>query len=253
MAKPRQRLDQELVRRGLAESRAKAQALILSGSVLVDGHRADKAGAAVAPDAVITLKGEPMPYVSRGGLKLEAALDEFGIDVSGLVCADFGASTGGFTDCLLQRGASRVFAVDVGYGQLDTRLRADPRVVVMDRTNVRLMGPDDLGAKVDLAVADLSFISLRLVLSNIVSMLAPAGGVILLVKPQFEVGKGRVGKGGIVRDEAERMRAVDEVRSFAEGIGLKFLGLVVSPVTGAKGNVEYLIYMGMVSGGAAKE
>jgi len=243
LAKPRQRLDQELVRRGLAETRQKAQALILSGNVLVDGQRVEKAGAAVGPDAVIRLKGEPMPYVSRGGLKLEAALDGFGLDVSGLVCGDFGASTGGFTDCLLKRGAAKVFAVDVGYGQLDTRLRDDPRVVVMDRTNVRLMGPDDIGEHIELAVADLSFISLRLVLANIASMLAPGGAIIALVKPQFEVGRGSVGKGGIVRDEAERMRATDEVRLYAESIGLAVEGLITSPVTGAKGNVEYLMYM----------
>lgn len=243
MAKPRRRLDQELVRKGLAETRQKAQALILSGKVLVDGHRVDKAGAAVDPDAALSIKDGGLPYVSRGGLKLEAALDKFNIVVTGLVCADFGASTGGFTDCLLQRGALKVYAVDVGYGQLDLRLRDDPRVVVMDRTNVRLMGPDDLGEKVGLAVADLSFISLRLVLGAISSMLLPGGAVIALVKPQFEVGRGKVGKGGIVRDEPERMRAVGEVGSFAEGLGLKVEGVMPSPVTGAKGNVEYLMYM----------
>lgn len=232
-----------MVGRGIAETRHKAQGLILSGVVLVDGHRVDKAGAAISEDSVITLKGEPMPYVSRGGVKLKGALVRFGIDVSGLACADFGASTGGFTDCLLQAGAARVFAIDVGYGQMDVRISSDPRVVVMDRTNVRTLGPDATGGPVDVATADLSFISLRLVLPNIAGMLKPGGTLVTLVKPQFEVGRGKVGKGGIVRDEAERLRAVEEVREFAEGIGLLVLGEMESPITGAKGNVEYILYM----------
>jgi 23S rRNA (cytidine1920-2'-O)/16S rRNA (cytidine1409-2'-O)-methyltransferase len=227
----------------MAETRQKAQALILAGLVSVDGRRADKAGSMVPPDAVIEVRGEAIPFVSRGGLKLDAALDAFGIDVSCLVCADFGASTGGFTDCLLKRGAARVYAVDVGYGQLDLRLRDDPRVVVLDRTNVRLMGPDDLGENPDMAVVDLSFISLRLVLGNIMSILRPAGYVVALVKPQFEVGKGRVGKGGIVRDEAERLRAVRGIEEFARGMGFDITGILESPVKGAKGNVEYLLCM----------
>ncbi len=243
MAKTRQRLDQELVRRGLAETRQKAQALILSGKVVVDGQGVQKAGAAVGPEAEIRIKGEAMPYVSRGGLKLEAAVRGFGIDVAGLVCADFGASTGGFTDCLLKHGAAKVYAVDVGYGQLDLRLRDDPRVVAIDRTNVRLMGPDALGEKVGLAAVDLSFISLRLVLEAIASMVVPGGAVLALVKPQFEVGRGKVGKGGIVRDEEDRIHAVEEVGTFAEGKGLTVKGVMPSPVTGAKGNVEYLMYM----------
>jgi len=243
LAVPKKRLDQELVGRGLADTRQKAQALILAGLVFVDGHRADKAGSMVPPDAGIEVKGEAVPFVSRGGLKLDAALDEFGIDVSGLVCADFGASTGGFTDCLLKRGAARVYAVDVGYGQLDLKLRDDSRVIVLDRTNVRLMGPDDLGERPGMAVVDLSFISLRLVLGNIMSMLTPGGYVVALVKPQFEVGKGKVGKGGIVRDETERLRAVAEIEEFARGLGFDITGVMESPVRGAKGNVEYLICM----------
>ncbi|HEX9860055.1 MAG TPA: TlyA family RNA methyltransferase [Nitrospirota bacterium] len=243
MAEPRRRLDREMVERGIADTRHKAQGLILAGKVLVDGHRVDKAGAAVGGGSVITLKGEPMPYVSRGGLKLKGAVDNFGIDVTGLICADFGASTGGFTDCLLQEGASRVYAIDVGYGQLDPRVATDPRVAVMDRVNVRLMEPDALGGQVDLATIDLSFISLKLVLPNIAGLVRPGGTVLALVKPQFEVGRENVGKGGIVRDEAERKRAVEGIREFAAGTGLSVIGEMESPIKGAKGNVEYVLHM----------
>lgn len=243
MGRTGNRLDTEMVARGIADTRHKAQALILAGQVLVDGHRADKAGTNVPGDSVISLKGEPMPYVSRGGLKLKGAVDQFGIDVAGKTCADFGASTGGFTDCMLQEGAAKVYAVDVGYGQLDAKVANDPRVVVMDRVNVRLMEPDALGVKVDLASVDLSFISLKLVLKPIASMVKPGGSILALVKPQFEVGRQGVGKGGIVRDDAERERALAGVASFAEEAGLAVVGSMVSPITGAKGNVEYILYM----------
>lgn len=229
--------------RGLADSRQRAQGLILSGKVLVGGVRVDKAGAPVDPDADIKVVGEDNPYVSRGGLKLKAALDNFGIDVKGLVCCDIGASTGGFTDCLLQEGASKVYAVDVGYGLIDQRLREDPRVVVIERTNVRYMEPEKLGEPVDLATFDVSFISLKLVLGPVMAVLKPGGAIIALVKPQFEVGKGQVGKGGIVRDEAERLRALTEVKEFASGLGLEAKGEMESPVKGAKGNIEYLLYL----------
>jgi len=243
LKKQKNRLDREMVERGIAQSRQKAQALILAGRVAVEGQRVDKAGHQVGPEDSIELAGDPVPYVSRGGLKLKKALDEFGVDVQGLVCIDVGASTGGFTDCLLQGGAARVYAIDVGYGQMDPKVANDPRVVVMDRTNVRLMEPDALPERADLAVIDVSFISLRLVLGPVVSLLKGGGRVISLVKPQFEVGKGKVGKGGIVRDEADRLAAVEAVKGYARSEGLSILGVTVSPVRGAKGNVEYLVYL----------
>lgn len=237
------RLDKELVRRGLVETRQRAQGLILSGKVQVDGARVDKAGTMVTEDADIKITGEDIPFVSRGGLKLKAAIDNFGIDVRGLVCADIGASTGGFTDCLLQEGASRVYAVDVGYGLIDSRLRNDPRVSLIERTNVRYIAPDAFGGPVDFATIDVSFISLKLVLGPVSALLRQGGAIVALVKPQFEVGKGKVGKGGIVRDEAERSRSLEAVKDFAGSIGLEVLGLIESPIKGAKGNVEYLLYM----------
>jgi len=241
----KQRLDKELLARGLADSRQRAQGLILSGKVSVGGVRVDKAGALVGPEADIIVAEPDIPYVSRGGLKLKAALDNFGVDVKGLVCLDAGASTGGFTDCLLQEGALRVYSVDVGYGLIDQRLREDPRVVLIERTNIRHMEPDAIGEKVDLASVDVSFISLRLVLGPILRMLKPGGAIVALVKPQFEVGKGKVGKGGIVRDEAERQRALDEVKAYAASIGLETIGEMESPIKGAKGNIEYLLHLRM--------
>lgn len=239
----KERLDKELLRRGLADTLHSAQGLILSGRVSVDGAMVDKAGAMVAEDAGIALAGKDIPYVSRGGLKLEAALNRFGIDVTGLVCADIGASTGGFTDCLLQMGAAKVYAVDVGYGLLDVGLRNDSRVVVIERFNVRHMEPGSLGGPVDLATADVSFISLRLVLGPIAGILKPGGGIVALVKPQFEVDRGKVGRGGVVRDAAERARALESIKAFSRSSGLAVLGDMESPVRGAKGNVEYLLYL----------
>ncbi|HLB24809.1 MAG TPA: TlyA family RNA methyltransferase [Nitrospirota bacterium] len=241
MKKERQRLDKELLKRGLADTRQRAQGLILSGKVLVDGQRVDKSGAPVGEDSVITLTGADIPYVSRGGLKLKAAVQNFTIDLSGKVCADIGASTGGFTDCMLQEGAARVYAVDVGYGLIDAGLRADPRVTVIERTNVRHMEPGLFGERVDFAAVDVSFISLALILGPVAAAVKPGGEVVALVKPQFEAGRGHVGKGGIVRDEKARRGAVEEVKKFAVTAGLEVLGEMESPVRGAKGNIEYLL------------
>jgi 23S rRNA (cytidine1920-2'-O)/16S rRNA (cytidine1409-2'-O)-methyltransferase len=243
MKPSKKRLDHFLQTRGLADSRAKAQALILAGRVLVDGQRVTKAGALVAADAEITLKAAPHPYVSRGGEKLAAALDHFGVDPSGLVCLDAGASTGGFTHVLLLRGAAKVYAVDVGYGQLDQSLRRDPRVVVLERVNLRLLPPEAVPEPVNLATLDLSFISLTLVLPEILEFLGPGGGILALVKPQFEVGKGRVGKGGVVRDPTLQQEAVDKVARAARDLGLRVGPAFPSPLKGPKGNQEYFLHM----------
>ncbi|HUT52577.1 MAG TPA: TlyA family RNA methyltransferase [bacterium] len=236
------RLDQRLVELGLAETRTRAQALIMAGAVLVDGKVKDKPGAPVAPDAAVTLK-ERLKYVSRGGLKLEAALDAFGVDPSGKICLDIGASTGGFTDCLLQRGAARVYALDVGKGQLDLKLRNDPRVKVMEGLNARYLQSSDLAELVQLAVIDVSFISLELILPALALLLAPAADVIPLVKPQFEAGREQVGKGGVVRDPAVIMACVDKVSACARGLGLIEQGRVAAPIKGPKGNQEYLLHL----------
>lgn len=234
----RERIDVLLVERGLCESRARAQARVLAGEVIVDDQRVDKAGEKVRKDAHIRLKGEAMPWVSRGGLKLDAALGWFGVDPTGLVCADIGASTGGFTDVLLQHGAARVFAVDVGYGQLAHRLRTDPRVTNLERTHIVKLPVGTLTPAPRLAVVDVSFISLVQVLPALVPHLAPDARVVCLIKPQFEVGKGAVGKGGIVRDASARAAAVERVLAAAAAAGLACEGVRESPVTGADGNVE---------------
>lgn len=236
------RLDVALVERGLVDTRARARAVIMAGSVFVSGERVDKAGALVKDDAGIVIKGEALKYVSRGGLKLEAALDAFGVGVSGLTAVDLGSSTGGFTDCLLQRGASKVYAIDAGRGQLDWRLRNDTRVVSMEKFNARYLKPEDIdSAQVGIAVIDVSFISLTKIIPPAAGVLAPGGVLIALIKPQFEVGKGEVGKGGIVRDEVKRKEVVDRITDFISALGLDVRGVVESPITGADGNVEYLI------------
>jgi len=235
------RLDQLLVARGLAASREKAQALILAGLVEVDGRRAEKAGAPTSADADVRVSGPPHPYVSRGGVKLAAALEAFGIDPSGAVCLDVGASTGGFTDCLLQRGAARVYAVDVGSGQIDARLRADPRVVLREKTNARFLSREDVPEPIALAAMDLSFISARLVLPAIVPLLAPRATLVVLVKPQFEAGKGEVPRGGVVRDARAQRRSVDEVTRAGESLGLVAIGTAPAPIKGASGNQEFLV------------
>ena len=236
----RRRLDQLLVERGLAESRAQARALILAGQVLVNGQKGEKAGQLVPLDAELKLL-KPLPYVSRGGLKLEAALDHFRIPVEDRVCLDVGASTGGFTDCLLQRGARKVYAVDVGRGQLDWKLRNDPRVVVLEGVNARYLGREHVPEPVDLAVCDVSFISVTLILPRLPPLLAPGGEMVILVKPQFEVGRGQVGKGGIVRDPELQQAACRKVAAAAEALGFR-AEWIESPVRGAEGNREFLLY-----------
>jgi 23S rRNA (cytidine1920-2'-O)/16S rRNA (cytidine1409-2'-O)-methyltransferase len=209
--------------------------------VSVSGRRAEKAGQAVDREAEIVIAGPPHPYVSRGGVKLAAALDRFGIDPAGVVCLDVGASTGGFTDCLLQRGAARVYAVDVGHGQLDAKLRGDPRVVVRERVNARSLSAADVPETVGIAVADVSFISLRLILPAVVARIRPGGFGVLLVKPQFEAGRREVPRGGVVRSEETRRRVVDEIEAFGRELGLEILGSLESPIRGARGNAEFLL------------
>jgi 23S rRNA (cytidine1920-2'-O)/16S rRNA (cytidine1409-2'-O)-methyltransferase len=237
------RIDLLLVERGLAESRTKAQALVMAGAVVVGEARVDKPGALVDAAAPVRIKEDaaPQKYVSRGALKLEKALDAFPIDPRGKTCADLGASTGGFTDLLLQRGAAKVHAVDVGYGQLHPRLRGDPRVAVRERENARLLTAEALGERVELVTGDLSFISLRLVLPAVKAILKPGGDAILLVKPQFEVGKGEVGKGGVVRDDAKRRAALDGIAEAARALGFEVLGSAESPIEGPAGNREWLL------------
>ena len=235
------RLDRLLVERGLAPSRERAQAMILAGLVSVAGRRSDKAGQTVDAEAEVTVAGPPHPYVSRGGVKLAAALDHFGLDPRERVCLDVGASTGGFTDCLLQRGALRVYAVDVGYGQLDAKLRSDPRVVLREKVNARTLSAAEVPEPVELAVVDVSFISLRLVLPAIARLLAPGATLVALVKPQFEAGRGEVPRGGVVKSEATRQRVVSEVETAGRELGLQVLGAIPSPIRGARGNEEFLL------------
>lgn len=232
-----------LVEQGVAPSREKARALILAGEVLAGDRPIAKAGDLVAVDTPLRLRSKPMPYVSRGGLKLAHGLERFGINPTGWVVLDVGASTGGFTDCVLQAGAARVYATDVGYGQLDPKVAGDSRVVVIDRTNMRHAPADLLPEKVDLIVIDVSFISLRLVLPALGRFAKPGAHVVALVKPQFEVGRDKIGKGGIVRDEAARAVAVDSVAAAARELGFDLVGRTESPITGAKGNVEFLVHL----------
>jgi 23S rRNA (cytidine1920-2'-O)/16S rRNA (cytidine1409-2'-O)-methyltransferase len=239
----KQRLDQVLVDKGLVQSRERAQALILAGEVWVDGKKINKAGTQVAVDAAIEISGKDIPYVSRGGVKLEAALRAFNIDVTGLTCLDVGASTGGFTDCLLKHGAKHVTAVDVGYGQLDWTLRSDPRVEVIERTNIRHLDAAALPYPVDLAVVDVSFISLKIVVPVVSRLIKEPGQIICLVKPQFEVGKGLVGKGGVVRDPALHKAVIQDLTAAFEGFKLRVLGVIASPILGPKGNQEFLMYL----------
>jgi 23S rRNA (cytidine1920-2'-O)/16S rRNA (cytidine1409-2'-O)-methyltransferase len=238
----KQRLDQLLVERGLAHSRAKAQALILAGQVFAGQQRLNKPGQGVAADLALEVRGPSSPYVSRGGLKLAHGLDHFGIDPKGMVALDVGASTGGFSDVLLQRGAARIYAVDVGYGQLDWRLRNDPKVVVLERTNARYLNRDLIPEPVDLVVCDASFISLEIVLPAALQLTNAGAWLVALIKPQFEVGKGQVGKGGVVRDPALQAQVcADIARWLAEEQTWQVLGVTESPITGPKGNREFLI------------
>lgn len=241
--KHKERLDVLLVSLGLAESRAKAQATIMAGEVYVNGQKADKSGMEVDITANVEVRGSACPYVSRGGLKLEKALKNFGVDPTGYVCSDSGASTGGFTDCLLQQGASKVFAIDVGYGQLAWKIRNDPRVVVMERTNIRYVTHEQIPEEMDVAVADLSFISLRLILGAVGALLKPEGEMVCLVKPQFEAGKDKVGKKGVVRDPAVHAEVLREFLHYAPECGFGVRGLEFSPIRGPEGNIEYLAWL----------
>lgn len=236
----KRRLDQLLVDRGLAETREKAQALILAGWVLVEGQKIDKAGRTFAVSSRIDVT-ERSPYVSRGGFKLEAAIDHWGIDVRDKVCLDVGASTGGFTNCLLLRGARRVYAIDVGKGQLDWKIRTDPRVVVRDGINARYLEPSDFPEQVDLAVCDVSFISATMILPRLVPLLREHGEMVILVKPQFEVARGQVGKGGIVRDPILHREACERVAGAAQTLGFT-TDIIESPIAGAEGNKEFLLH-----------
>lgn len=238
--KIKKRLDVLLTELGYADSRSKAQAIIMSGQVYVDGQKADKPGISYEETVQIEVRGETCPYVSRGGLKLEKALRDFGVKPDGYVCSDSGASTGGFTDCLLQQGASKVFAIDVGYGQLDWKIRSDPRVVVMERTNIRYVTPEDLGEALDLSVIDVSFISLKIVLPTIKTLLKPTGQVLCLIKPQFEAGREKVGKKGVVREPETHKEVLDNFVSLAKELEFTILGLTFSPVKGPEGNIEFL-------------
>ncbi|MGE3835349.1 MAG: TlyA family RNA methyltransferase [Acidimicrobiia bacterium] len=254
MSGPRRRLDAELVRRGLAGSREQAQGEIGAGRVLVAGAPAHKPARLVAPEEPIVVLGPAPRFVGRGGEKLDAALDRFGIDPAGRRCLDAGASTGGFTDCLLQRGADRVVAVDVGYGQLHERLRDDPRVENRERTNVRALDPNAVGA-FHLVVADLSFVSLRLVLPALVALAAPGADLVLLVKPQFEAGRAEASKGrGVIRDPVVWRRVLEKVRGTAAEVGSAMMAAMVSPITGADGNREFLVHcrVGLAGGDPAE-
>ena len=241
--KIKKRLDVLLTEQLYADSRSKAQAIIMAGQVYVNGMKADKPGTAYEENVTIEVRGATCPYVSRGGLKLEKALRDFGVKPEGFVCSDSGASTGGFTDCLLQQGAKKVFAIDVGYGQLDYKIRSDPRVVVMERTNIRFVTPEDLGEPLDLSVIDVSFISLRIVLPTIKTLLKPTGQVLCLIKPQFEAGREKVGKKGVVRDPIVHKEVLDHFVALANELEFTILGLTFSPVKGPEGNIEFLAHL----------
>ena len=238
--KIKKRLDVLLTEQMYADTRSKAQAIIMAGQVYVNGQKADKPGTAYEETVQIEVRGVTCPYVSRGGLKLEKALRDFGVKPEGFVCSDSGASTGSFTDCLLQQGAKKVFAIDVGYGQLDWKIRSDERVVVMERTNIRYVTPEDLGEPLDLSVIDVSFISLKIVLPTIKTLLKPTGQVLCLIKPQFEAGKEKVGKKGVVREPEIHKEVLDSFVETVTELGFAILGLTFSPVKGPEGNIEFL-------------
>lgn len=239
----KKRLDVLCVERGLAQSREKAKAIIMSGIVYVDGVREDKAGTSFDEKVSIEVKGATLKYVSRGGLKLEKAVEVFALDLSGMTCLDVGSSTGGFTDCMLQNGAAHVFAIDVGRGQLDWKLRNDPRVTCMEKTNIRYVVPEDIGVPADFSSIDVSFISLVKVLGPVKELLRDEGRIVCLIKPQFEAGREKVGKHGVVRDENVHREVIQKVKDYAESIGLVPIGLDYSPIKGPEGNIEYLLYL----------
>lgn len=237
------RLDKLLVESKLVETRQKAQALILAGLVQVDSHRSDKPGTMVPVDSQISIKGQDCPFVSRGGLKLAKGLQHFHIVPDSLICADIGASTGGFTDCLLQNGAKKVYAIDVGYGQLDWKLRQDDRVIVKERTNARHLTPADFDEPIQLAVIDAAFISLKILLPPLLPLFSPEIAILALIKPQFEVGKGKVGKGGVVKDPELHSQVIEDILAFTASLRLTSMGVTESPLLGPKGNKEFLIYL----------
>lgn len=237
------RVDKLLVERGLAESREKAVAMIMAGEVFVNGKAVLKPGTFVYEDCNIKIESKRPAYISRGGIKLEGALDAFSIDVRGKVIMDVGASTGGFTHCLLMRGAERVYAIDVGYGQLAWILRQDPRVIVMERTNIRYLPRERIPEEIHIATIDVSFISLEKVIPRVMEFLKKDGEIVALIKPQFEVGKGEVGKGGIVREVEKHQKVIERIKSFCTGLGLQVMGIVKSPIPGADGNTEYFIHL----------
>lgn len=249
----KERLDVLLVNRGLAPSREKAKAMIMEGNVFVDQQREDKAGASFDVEAQIEVRGNTLKYVSRGGLKLEKAMTHFGITLDGKVCMDIGASTGGFTDCMLQNGAKKVYAVDVGYGQFAWKLRQDERVVCMEKTNIRYVTPEDIADRLDFASVDVSFISLTKVLGPARELLTDDGEMVCLIKPQFEAGREKVGKKGVVRDKAVHEEVIEKVISFAMEIGFEVLNLEYSPIKGPEGNIEYLVYIRKVDEGRKEE
>ena len=243
--KIKKRLDVLLTEQGYADTRSKAQAIIMAGQVYVNGQKADKPGISYEETVQLEVRGDVCPYVSRGGWKLEKALRDFGVKPDGYVCSDSGASTGGFTDCLLQQGAKKVFAIDVGYGQLDWKIRSDERVVVIERTNIRYVTPEDLGEPLDLSVIDVSFISLGIVLPTIKTLLKPTGQVLCLIKPQFEAGREKVGKKGVVRDPETHKEVLDNFVALADSLDFTILGLTFSPVKGPEGNIEFLGHLCM--------
>jgi len=239
----KERLDVLLVKRNLAASREKAKAIIMSGNVYVEGQKEDKPGTAFPEEVKIEVRGNTLPYVSRGGLKLEKAMKEFHVSVDGKVCTDVGSSTGGFTDCMLQNGAKKVFAIDVGRGQLDWKLRQDPRVVCMEKTNIRYVTPEDIGEPVDFSSIDVSFISLTKVLTPIRNYLAEQGEIVALIKPQFEAGREKVGKKGVVREKSTHLEVIEAVTGYAVTHGFSVEELTFSPIRGPEGNIEYLVHL----------
>lgn len=249
----KERLDVLLVKRNLAESREKAKAVIMAGNVFVDGQREDKAGTTFPPEVSIEVKGHTLPYVSRGGLKLEKALAVFDVNVENKVCTDVGSSTGGFTDCMLQNGACKVYAIDVGRGQLDWKLRQDSRVVCMEKTNIRYVTPEDIGEAIDFSSIDVSFISLTKVLEPIRNYLKKDGEIVALIKPQFEAGREKVGKKGVVRDKAVHREVIMKVTDYARNIGFGVMELDYSPIRGPEGNIEYLIHLKKGAEGMEKD
>lgn len=242
MSVKKERLDILLVEKGIFTSRERAKTNIMAGLIFIDGQRVDKAGEKVSVDADIVFKGEDIPYVSRGGLKLEKAIKEFGIDLTDNICMDIGASTGGFTDCMLQNNAAKVFSVDVGYGQFAWKLRTDERVVCMERTNIRYVKPEDIGEKLDFASIDVSFISLRTIMPAVKELLKDNGEVVALIKPQFEAGKDKVGKKGVVRDKEVHKEVINNIVNYLMNNEFNIIGLSYSPIKGPEGNREYLVY-----------